>query len=189
MPVKTDYTVVSSVNNKLLTLLRKHMVPQTVSSREEIGLCNPGNHGDMAFGVFLYDIQENHDMRINGMQIYDQTHLQFPPMYLDLYYMMTAYSAIDIRYREEDNHRMIVKAMQVLHDYARIDGEMPLHIEMIHLTLDQKTGIWGRYSAGYQLSVFYKISPVMLESTIRKEVSRVKEIRMDTIPDRKDGDD
>lgn len=178
-PTKADYTVVSSVNMKFISLLRKHMVPKIISSREEIGLCNPREHGDIVFGIFLYDIQENHGMRVNGMQVYNESQQQFPPLYLDLYYMLTAYSAVDIRYREEDNHRMLVKAMQILHDFSQLDGELPMHIELLPLSLDQKTGIWNHYSQGYQLSLFYKISPIMLDSTIRREVSRVREIHID----------
>lgn len=183
LPVKPDYTVVSAVNDKLLSLLRKHMVPNILVSREEIGLCTPKDHGDIVFGIYLYDIRENSDVRMTGMQAYDSGHIQFPPIYLELYYMVTAYSAIDLRYREEENHRILTKAMQILHDYPRLEGEDALHIEFQNLTLDQKAAVWHNLGGGYQLSLFYKITPIKLESTIRRETVRVQEIRIDAAPE------
>ena len=182
LPVKPDYTVVSAVNDKLLALLRKHMIPGVLVSREEIGLCTPKDHGDIVFGVYLYDIRENSDIRMTGLQACDSSHMQYPPIYLELSYMLTAYSAIDLRYREEENHRLLTKAMQVLHDYPRLEGEDALHIEFQNLTVDQKSAVWHSLGGGYRLSLFYKITPVKLESTIRREVARVQEIHIDASP-------
>lgn len=182
-PVRPDDTVVSAVNDKLLMLLRKHMVPNVLASREEIGLCTPKDHGDMVFGIYLYDIRESNDVRIMGMQSYDNSHTQFPPIYLELYYMMTAYSTIDLRYREEENHRVLTKAMQVLYDYPRLEGEDGMHIEFQNLSMDQKSAVWHNLGGGYQLSLFYKIAPIKLESAIKKETSRVREIQIDAFPD------
>lgn len=184
-PVRSDELAVSSVNTKLLALLRKTMVPGVIASREDIGICSPKEYGDMVFGIFLYDIRESNDLRLNGMQAFDQNHLQFPPLYLELYYMMTAYSNIDIRYREEENHRMLTKAMQVMQDHPRLDGDSPLHAELLNLTLEEKMAIWNRFGDGYRLSVFYKISPVRLESTLRQEISRVQEIQVEAVPGRR----
>lgn len=182
-PVRTDYTAVASIHGKLLTLLREQMVPEVIAGREEIGLCHPQDHGDITLGIYLYDIRENSEIRMSGMQPYDETHLKYPPMYLDLYYMLTAYSAIDIRYREEENHRILAKAMQVLHDHPRMDAELPLHIELQNLPLEQKSGLWNHVNSGYQLSLFYKVSPVMLDSLVRRETARVREIHINTVPE------
>lgn len=183
LPVKPDYTVVSAVNAKLLSLLRNHMVPNVLVSREEIGLCTPKDHGDMVFGIYLYDIRENSEIRVAGMQEYDGSHLKFPPVFLELSYMLTAYSAIDLRYREEENHRILTKAMQVLHDYPRLEGEDGLHIEFQNLTMDQKAAVWHNLGGGYQLSLFYKITPVRLESSVVRETARVREILIDASPE------
>lgn len=182
LPARPDYTVVSTINNKLIALLRRNMVPKAISGREEIGLCSPRDHGDMLLGVYLYDICENDTIRMSGMQPYDSGHVQFPPMYLELYYMITAYSNIDIRYREEENHRILTRTMQVLHDYPQMEGEDPIHVEYQNLTLDQKSAIWHNLGGEYRLSLFYKITPVKLESTIRKETVRVQEIQVNAFP-------
>lgn len=185
-PVQYDYTVSSSVSNGILQLLRKYMVPQIIASREEIGLCTPEDHGDLVLGLYLYDIMENDAMRINGMIPYDEQHQQYPPMYLNLYYMISAYSNIDLRYREEENHRILTKTMQVLRDCPLLDGTSfqpleesapdALHIQYQNLSLQEKLGIWQNRKSEFRLSLFYCVTPVKLDSTIRREVKRVKEI-------------
>lgn len=182
LPVKPDHTAVSAVNGKLLSLLRNHMIPEVLASGEDIGLCTPKDHGDIVFGIYLYDIRENGELRVTGMQPYDSGHVRFPPVYLELCYMLTAYSAIDLRYREEENHRILTRAMQVLHDYPRLEGEDALHIEFQNLTLDEKAAVWHNLGGGYQLSLFYRITPVKLESSVMKETARVREILIDASP-------
>lgn len=180
-----DDTVISSVNNKILTLLRQNLVPRVLANKEEIGLCSQKEHGDIILGLYLYDIRENSEIRINGMQPYDETHLQFPPVFLDLHYMLSAYSNIDLRYREEENHRVLARAMQTLHDHPVLDQETALHIELQNLSLEQKSAVWHNIGTGYQLSLFYKVTPVRLESEIRRQVSRVQEIQVDASARRK----
>lgn len=185
-PLRSDYTVSASVSNGILQLLRKHMVPDLIASREEIGLCTPEEHGDLVLGLCLYDIRENDEMRINGMVPLDEQYQQYPPMYLNLYYMITAYSNIDIRYREEENHRILTKTMQVLHDYPLLDGKtletvpasLPdsLHIQYQNMTMQEKLEIWQNRKSECRLSLYYCVAPVKLDSTVKKEISRVREI-------------
>lgn len=184
--LKADHTASASVSSGILQLLRQHMVPDLIGSREEIGLCTPEEHGDIVLGLYLYDIRENDEMRINGMIPLDEQHQQFPPMYLNLYYMVTAYSAIDIRYREEENHRVLTRAMQVLHDHPILDGTtlLPaavsggnnLHIQYQNLTMQEKQEIWQARRQECRLSLYYCVAPVKLESTVTRKITRVKEI-------------
>lgn len=188
--VKRDYTIISSVDRGLLALLKEHMVPDIVAGSEQIGMCPPGEQGDTLLGLYLYDIRENEEMRINGMVSYDQNHLQNPPLYLSLYYMLTAYADIDIRYREEENHRVLTKAMQVLYDYSVLDSSTlhptgqiepyDIHIEFLNLKPEEKSAVWQNSRQPVRLSLFYRVTPVQLDSTIRREVSRVKEIQLRT---------
>lgn len=177
--VKADYTVISSVNEQLLHQLRKNLVPQVIASRDEIGLCSPEEQGDIKLGLYLYDIRENEEIRVTGMQPYGKEMQQFPPLYLNLYYMLTAYSNIDIRYREEENHRIMAKVLQIFYDYQG-SGSHELYIEYQSMTLEQKMAVWHSFGRGYQLSLFYKVAPVKLNSAITKEIVRVKEIQVET---------
>lgn len=188
--IKRDYTIISSVDQGLLSLLKEHMVPETVAGSEQIGMCPPGQQGDILLGLYLYDIRENEEMRINGMLPYDQEHLQNPPMYLSLYYMLTVYGDIDIRFREEENHRVLAKAMQVFYDYSVLDfatlhptGQIEpydIRIEYLNLKSEEKAAVWQNARQPVRLSLFYRVTPVQLDSTVRRQVSRVKEIQIRT---------
>ena len=49
------------------------------------------------------------------------------------------------------------------------------------MELEEKTKIWTMFSESYKLSVFYKIGPVLLESSVvTKPATRVKEIQLGT---------
>lgn len=188
--VKRDYTIISTVDRGFLSLLKDHMVPDVIAGSEQIGLCPPGESGDMLLGVYLYDIRENGEMRINGMFSCDEEHLQNPPMYLSLYYMLTPYSDIDLRYREEENHRILTRAMQVLYDCPVLDSSTlhptsqvepyDLRIEYLNLKPEEKSAVWQNTRQPERLSLFYRITPVQLDSTVQREVGRVKEIQLRT---------
>lgn len=187
-PVKRDYTIISSVDKGFLSLLKEHMIPGVVSGSEQIGLCPPGENGDMLLGLYLYDIRENDEMRVNGMLTYDEEHMQNPPLYLSLYYMLTAYSDMDIRYREEENHRLLTKAMQILYDHPVLDsatlhptGQIQpydLRLEYLNMRPEEKAAVWQNAKQPMQLSLFYRVTPVQLDSTVRREVVRVREIQL-----------
>ena len=93
------YTVISEVSQKIVDLLFDGMVPDLIADKNSIGLCGPDEKGDFSVGIYLYDIEENHDLRRSGMVNYSYTGQKFPPLILSLYYMITAYSSSDIKFR------------------------------------------------------------------------------------------
>lgn len=181
-----DYTVISAAGMGIVRLLQSKMVPKLISSRDGIGLCSPQEHGDIVLGIYLYDIRENEEVRVNGMQPADEDYLQFPPMYLNLHYMISVYLDMDIRYRFEEQQRILGSVMQIIHDNPILDSDTmqpaegaalkDLRLEYENLETEEKAKIWNAISTPYQLSLFYKISPIKLESAIFKPVSRVKEV-------------
>jgi len=142
----------------------------------------------MTLGIYLYDVRECDQIRMGGMQSIDENYQQYPPMYLSLYYMITAYSSGDVRYRAEEEQKILGKVMQVLYDTPVLDSRTlkasqladtdDLRIEYLNMDTEDKMKIWGGVGSPYQLSLFYRIAPVELESTIRKEVTRVREIQI-----------
>lgn len=187
-----DYTIVSSVSGALVKLLRDAMVPKVLEGRDMIGLCTPEDHGDVTLGIWLYDIRENDELRINGMLPFDDTQLKYPPMYLNLHYMVTAYSEMDIRYRAEEEHRLLAKAMQVLRDSSVLDADTlapvgtadpaDLRIEFQNFTMEDKMKAWNGLHVPYRLSLFYRVAPVELESMIRRKVVKVTQISVEERP-------
>lgn len=179
-----DYTVISLISRNILNLLRENLVPGLIQSQDNIGLCSPADHSDTVLGVYLYDVRENGEIRESGMQPVDRQYMQFPPIYLDLYYMVTTYLTMDLRYRWEEEHRILGGVMQLFHDNPILEpsqGDYELNLELENMDLDGKLKIWSGFGSNYQLSLFYKVSPVKLESSLFKKVTRVKEIRIDAV--------
>ena len=186
--ISADHTVISAVGEGLVRLLKEQLVPGIIQGAEGIGLCKPADHGDMALGLYLYDVAECDQIRESGMQPIDENYQQYPPMYLSLYYMITAYSSGDARYRAEEEQKILGRVMQILYDTPVLDNrtlkateqveEEDLRIEYLNLDTEDKMKIWGSAGTPYQLSLFYRIAPVKLESTIRREITRVREIHL-----------
>lgn len=178
-----DYTIVSEISNAFVKLLQTYLVPEVIQNPEEIALCSPSDKGDAALGIFLYDIKENDDFRVNEM-ISSGVNLQkYPSLYLDLYYMITSYSTSDIKYRSVEEQRTIGKVIQILNDHSAIEehildalnivSNLDIQVEMLRLDTEEKIKLWSTPNQPYKLSVFYKISPVELESLKEKRISRV----------------
>lgn len=177
-------TAIADVGNALVQLLKIQMVPESLQNPDHIGLCSPVERGDFEIGIHLYDIRENKEVRSHDMVTVDTLRQKFPPVYLSLYYMVTAYSNGDIKYRSEEEQRLLGRIVQVLRDSA-VFGEGVLNqdgrdpepvIEMLSLPLEEKMRIWSTPNTAYKTSLFYRVGPVAVESTRSREVRRVTDI-------------
>ena len=180
------YTILSDLSELLIALLRKEMVPDLIPAPGAIGLCSPADRENVSLGLYLYDIRESESVRINGLQPANGGGRTFPPMYLDLYYMLTAYSMSDRRFRASEEQRILGRAMQVFHDNPGISLEnmsfepvpsgKTVRIEMFSLEGTEKVKLWNHPDTPYRLSLFYKVSPVPLYSARSFPVKRVKTV-------------
>ncbi|MFZ5352370.1 MAG: DUF4255 domain-containing protein [Bacillota bacterium] len=180
------YTVISDVGSTLINLLRENMVPEPVLQPEMIGLASPADKGDYRLTLFLYNIVESGDFRNNQLQVTESGLLQYPPLSLNLYYMLTAHSSSELNSRALDEHRILGKAMQVLFDNSIVRGSQlqgtlrekneELKIVVDNIPVDILVKIWNFPNIPYKLSVSYLVGPVYLDSTRTKEAKRVMEI-------------
>jgi hypothetical protein len=53
---------------------------------------------------------------------------------------------------------------------------MDLHVMMLRLTADERAQIWGFPNVGMRLSLFYKVTPIAIDSTVSEKVNRVREL-------------
>lgn len=179
------YTVISDVGNALVKLLRENMVPEVIPNADAIGLCSPADKGDFVLGLYLYDVKESETVYESGMRMYGKDLQRFPSKYLDLYYMMTAYSMSDIKFRSSEEHRILGRAMQILMDHSLIYSELygdeaqnryQVKIEQLRIDNEEKMKLWNMPNVPYKLSVYYRVSPVELESTREKVMHRVERV-------------
>ena len=93
------YTAIADIGNALTELLRLNIVPEVLANEESIGVCSPEDKGDFLLGLYLYDIKQSEVFRNSEMQIMDSKRQKYPPVNLELYYMLTAYSNGDVKFQ------------------------------------------------------------------------------------------
>ncbi len=177
------YTIIADIGNAIVQLLRDNLVPGIIISTENVGLCTPSDKGDIVLGINLYDVKENQDIVPTGMAAKGVKQLKYPSAFYDLYYMITAYSASDIKFRAAEDQKILGKVLQVLKDHPTFTAEQlgseltnsqyTPKIELLHLENDEKMKLWHVPDMPYRLSLFYKVYPVEIESNRVKEVTRV----------------
>lgn len=177
------YTVIADTGQRLVEILREALVPQVITNPGEIDLRSPEDRGDVSLGIFLYDIGESEDIYQRGTVIYRER-MSKAPIYLNLYYMLTAYSNADVKYRMVQEERILGRVIQLFHDYPVIPLEeidankvsgTDLHVQLLRLDADARSKIWDFPNVGRRLSLFYKVSPVTIDSGISREFVRVTE--------------
>lgn len=177
------YTIISEISQKIVDLLCEGMVPDIITDKNGIGLCGPDEKGDFSVGVYLYNIEENYDFKQSGMINVNYKEQKFPPLVLSLYYMITAYSSSDIKFRAIQEQRILGRVMQILADNSIINGSdfgndvmgADIRIELLNLSIDEKIKLWNDNTKPYKTSICYKITPVELESIKGRRISRVTE--------------
>lgn len=185
------YTIIADVGSALVKILRENMVPDVISNADAIGLCSPSDKGDFVLGLYLYDIKESEDVFENGMRIAGKNQQQYPSKYLNLYYMLTAYSMSDVKFRSVEEQRILGRAFQVFMDHGNLDGELQavsagntggkysIRVELLRLDNDEKMKLWNMPDVPYKLSLYYKVSPIEIESTRVRNVQRVTSVEME----------
>lgn len=178
-----SYSVIAEVGTQLVNCLVRGLVPELVQDPNGIGLRHPADKGDVSLGLFLYDIRESSEIRESGMINAGLDTRRFPPVYLSLYYMITAYSGSDVKFRSLQEQRMLGRTMQVFHDDPLLSADYggtaqpQLHVQLLDLSIEEKLQIWGNNNGTpYRTSLFYRVSPVALESAKTKRISRVADI-------------
>lgn len=192
-----DYTIISDIGSALVRILREGMVPDVIPNADAVGLCSPSDKGDFVLGLYLYDIRESEEVFESSMRMSGQNQMRYPSRYLNLFYMLTAYSMSDIKFRSFEEHRILGRAIQVLQDHPVLDDILhenstasdryPVRIEQQRLENDEKMRLWNMPNVPYKLSMYYKVSPVELSSARTRKVSRVRRVDMDFVEMERNG--
>lgn len=185
------YTAITDVGNTIVELLRDDM-ESVVDDREQIALRSPNGvstGGNVRLTVFLYDVSVNAHARNDERPRIDETTEAEYPLVLDLRYLLTAHPATGNQGRggggapsqTSDQHSVLGRAMQTLHDNAIVEGsrvggslddELQLSIEPD--PTDETVNIWSTFDGEpYRPSVSYLVTPVVIDSTREREVTRV----------------
>jgi hypothetical protein len=174
------YSIIAEISEELTGYLKTGLIPDLIPDDSQIGLCSPDDRGDYTVGVYLYDVKTDDNIRISGMQNRGYREQTYPPLYVELYYMIMVRSASDIQHRSLTEHRIIGRIIQTLNDHNTMkaakfgsSGAPDMQIEMLHLDRSEIKDIWTSDKDAYRLSLFYKIAPAQIESEHVRTVARV----------------
>lgn len=182
----SDYTVIGDITNTILALFKHDtggLLPQ--------GSIIPASPADISddtqplLSFFLYQVNENPHLKNEGMLETNTGALRYPPLALNLYYLLTAYAS-----SRETEQQILGRAMQILHDNAIIRGSLlqgtlastfeEIVVNINSVTLDDMNKLWSLFSGKpYRLSVTYRVSTALIDSTRERAAGRVIQRALD----------
>lgn len=184
----SDYRAIADIGETLIELLRDHM-QDLIPRRQSIVMASPGEietNDDVRLSLFLYQVLENIHLKNREMLIKDPTTLVFPPIALDLYYMLTSYPSgvQDITERTKEEHSILGRVIQILNDNAILKGSVlkgglsmngyDLHITLSPLSLDDMTKMWTTFPGKtFRSSICCLVTPVIIDTKREITVQRV----------------
>jgi Pvc16 N-terminal domain len=128
--------------------------------------------------LFLFRVTENIFIRNEDWIADGSGTLQFPPLALNLFYVITPFAENKL-----DEHRVLGEAMRIMHDNgilqgAQLQGSLEntseqFKIDLVQLAIEDLTRIWTALAKPYRLSVGYEVRTVSIDSSISQQTSRV----------------
>ena len=183
----SDYTAIENVSETLIDLLRDKLAD--FIDPDSIMLISPGDiegTDTVRLSLFLYQVDENVHMKNQEMEMMDSTIYRYPPLSLDLYYLLTPHPSTGIQDKTErtrEEHRILGRAMQVFYDNSTLTGSIlkgnletneELHVLLNPLNLDDITKIWSTFQErSFRTSVCYIVTPAIIDSIRKVKSERV----------------
>ena len=168
-----DVSVISDVTDTLSALLKDLEV--TLDSPAEL----KGSGTFEKLNLYLYQVLEHPFTKNQPAIARDDRTLQYPPLTLSLYYLMTPYAS-----DPASAHKVLGHAMRIFYENAIVkDGQLSdglrlatdrLAIVLLSTKLEELTRIWNAMQTPYRLSVCYEVRVVPLESARLQQTERVK---------------
>lgn len=203
-------SAIRDLDETLITLLRDSMRNDLApyNPEQSIVLISPGEvvSGDVRLSLFLYQTSENGYLKNLEMQKIDSSRLVYPPLVLDVMYILTAYPvqgndpSLSQTAMTMEAHKLLGRAIQVFHDNSVLSGTVlkgslainndELHLTLNPLNLDEMTKVWSTFQGKvWRPSVCYLVTPLMIESTTMMSTQRVVSKEIDyyySIPKKED---
>jgi hypothetical protein len=202
----SDFAVIGVVGEILKGVLRTNLrsaLGTSFDPLDSVTLLSPNDLEGVTrhrLSLFLYQIAENAHMKNQPMERVQTNELRFPPLSLNLYYLLTPFAGDETNeIKGWDAHTILGKAMQVFYDNAVLDGPnlmgilqdpdvdreeyydqiKQIKIILAPISLDDMTKIWNSLETPFRLSVCYEVRVIMIESERKKQFQRILEKQTD----------
>lgn len=133
--------------------------------------------------IFLYQIVENSYLKNNEREFSDLQKLNYPPLFLDLYYLFTPYAS-----ERDKEHTILERIMTAFHDHTVLkepvlqgnlqsSGNTEIRTVSHSFSFEEINKLWERFpNKPFKLSVAYMLTPVRILSAKEPEtITRVVE--------------
>jgi uncharacterized protein DUF4255 len=170
-----DTNIIGDVTQTMKTLL----TGLDVTLESPATLPTSGEADFKKLNLFLYQVMENPFAKNQPWLSLSVTGQEYPPLALNLNYMLTPYAKDTL-----SAHQVLSHAMRIFHDNAIVSGPQlfgslsvaveQLAIVLCPMTLEDLTRIWNALQSPYRLSVCYEVRIVLIQSEIRQDVTRVE---------------
>jgi len=199
-----DFAIIGLVGEILKRLLRENLhnaFTDYFTTEDSVSLLSPKELEGTAtnlVALFLYHVTENAYMKNQAAERLGPAQLRFPPLALNLYYLLTPFAGDGTTAIPGwDIHSILGRAMQVFYDNAILEGpalmdvlekiSQEIYFEQIEniriilnsLPLDDLTKIWNSLDTPLRLSVCYEVRVVLIASERKIESQRILEKRTD----------
>jgi hypothetical protein len=190
-----DYKVIGDVDDTLRELLWSRMqddsdilsiigTEQQISFEPPFKIVQDAEPAQDSLSVFLYRISENGDMKNRPLQRAGAGLLRYPPLPLNLFYLLTPLTK-----SAENDHMLLSKAMHILYDNAIVKGSElqggladaaeELRIILNPMTLEDSGKLWSAFMRPFRLSVCYEVKVVYIDSEREQGAGRVLRKRLE----------
>ena len=172
--------VISDVTQTLEELLKSGQLPQ---GSFDVSINSPADEKVQPsmkpkVNLFLFRVSEDPFAKNQGWVAVGTDTLKYPPLALNLSYVLTPYADNKL-----DEQRIFGEAMRVLYENAIVPASAlkgslentaeEFKVDLCHLTTEQLTQIWSALNQPYRLSVCYEVRMVLIDSLIERATTRV----------------
>lgn len=195
----TSYTAIADVGTAVTELLQDRLSDLLDPSNVVLGdPTSVGTGNSSCLTLYLYQIQENAQLSNDnasqfGLPVSDEERVgqrptKGPAVVLDLHYLLTAHPANgggDETTRASEQHSLLGRAMQVLHDEAVLesvgrdeaDDTFVVRLTPAAVSFNDLLSLWGTFTElPYRPSVAYVATPVVIESQTEADARPVNTI-------------
>jgi len=175
-------SVISDVTQTLQELLVDSQLPK---NSFDVSLKSPADEKvttsmKPVVNLFLFRVSENPFAKNQDWQPVTADTLRYPPLALNLNYVLTPYAENKL-----DEQRVFGEAMRVLYENSIIPAAAlrgglentaeELKVDLCQMTLEQQTQVWNALGQPYRLSACYEVRMVLIESATERPASRISE--------------
>jgi hypothetical protein len=192
------YTVIGSVNKTLTQLLwaqfrAETVITSVISDEQKISVEPPFKFLNETYeptqnclSIYLYRVIENGDMKNRSLDLREKNMLEYPPLSLNLFYLITPLTD-----KVNTDHLLLGRTMQILYDNAIVKGSNlrgdladtteELRVILNPISIEDITRIWSGFMRPYRLSVSYEVKVVYIDSERQKGAEPVRRKRLEFV--------